>query len=101
MGKGLSQATIDSYKTTFRLLLEFLYRERNLSSDSVDFDDFEVEVIIHLGPDYDEAMENIVRALAQIVCDQIDEMHLSVAEIKALRKSLDLKKYRGRYSSIL
>ncbi len=38
MGKGLSQATIDSYKTTFRLLLEFLYRERNLSSDSVDFD---------------------------------------------------------------
>ncbi len=38
MGKGLSQPTIFSYKTTFRLLLEFLYREKNLSSDSVDFD---------------------------------------------------------------
>ena len=50
-------------------------------------DDFEMEVIIHPGPDYDKTMENMVRAWAQIVCDQIDEMHLSVAEIKALRKS--------------
>ena len=38
MGKGLSQSTINSYKATFRLLLEFLYKEKNLSSDSVDFD---------------------------------------------------------------
>ena len=51
-------------------------------------DDFEVEVIIHPGADYDKAMESMVRAWAQIVCDQIDEMHLSVSEIKALRKSL-------------
>lgn len=37
-------------------------------------DDFEMEVIIHPGPDYDKAMESMVRAWAQIVCDQIDEM---------------------------
>ena len=45
VGKGLSQSTIDSYKTTFRLLLEFLYRERNLSSDAVDFNDLDAGVI--------------------------------------------------------
>ena len=45
VGKGLSQSTIDSYKTTFRLLLEFLYRSRNLSSDAVDFNDLDAGVI--------------------------------------------------------
>ena len=49
--------------------------------------DFEVEGIIHPGPDYDKAMESIVRAWAEIVCDQIDEMHLSVAELRRLRKA--------------
>ena len=37
-------------------------------------DDFEMEAIIHLGSDYDNAMESMVRAWAQIVCDQTDEM---------------------------
>ena len=46
MGKGLSQSTIDSYKTTFRLLLEFLYMEKNLTADSVDFDVLDDSVII-------------------------------------------------------
>lgn len=46
MGKGLSHSTIDSYKTTFRLLLEFMYKEKNLSSDAVDFDDLDDSVII-------------------------------------------------------
>lgn len=45
MSKGLSQATIDSYKATFRLLMEFLYKEKGLSSDSIDFDVLDEKLI--------------------------------------------------------
>lgn len=44
--KGLSQATIESYKATFRLLMEFLYREKGLSSDVIDFDTLNDKVIV-------------------------------------------------------
>lgn len=47
----------------------------------------EIICVIHPGPDYDKAMEDMVRAWAQIVIDQIDAMHLSVSEVKQLRKS--------------
>ncbi len=43
--KGLSQATIDSYKATFRLLMEFLFREKGISSDKVNFDILDDRVI--------------------------------------------------------
>ncbi|SEF39663.1 Site-specific recombinase XerD [Eubacterium ruminantium] len=36
--KGLSKATIVSYKTTFRLLMEYLYTVDNITSDSISFD---------------------------------------------------------------
>lgn len=35
--KGLSQSTINSYKATFRILMEFLYKVKGISSDKVDF----------------------------------------------------------------
>ncbi len=44
--KGLSQATIKSYKATFRLLMEFLYKEKGLTSDVVDFDILDDKVIV-------------------------------------------------------
>lgn len=36
--KGLSKATIESYKTTFRLLMEFLYNVNGITSDGISFD---------------------------------------------------------------
>ena len=47
----------------------------------------EMICVIHPGPDMDKAMEDMVRAWTQIVIDQIDAMHLSVSEVKQLRKS--------------
>ena len=44
--KGLSKATIESYKATFRLLMEFLYKEKGLSSDVIDFDTLDDKVIV-------------------------------------------------------
>ena len=44
--KGLSQATIKSYKATFRLLMEFLYKEKGLSSDAIGFDTLDDKLIM-------------------------------------------------------
>lgn len=38
MAKGLSQSTIDSYKATFRILMEFLYTVKGIPSDKVDYE---------------------------------------------------------------
>ena len=45
MIKGLSSSTLDSYKATFRLLMEFLYTEKGISSDKVGFDTLDDNVI--------------------------------------------------------
>lgn len=36
--KGCSGKTVESYKTTYRLLLDYLYNQKNLSADQVTFD---------------------------------------------------------------
>lgn len=36
--KGCSSKTVESYKTTYRLLLEFLYEHKSLPSDRISFD---------------------------------------------------------------
>ena len=46
MIKGLSSSTLDSYKATFRLLMEFLYTEKSISSDKVGFDTLDDNVIM-------------------------------------------------------
>ena len=43
--KGLSPATIKSYKTAFRVLLEFLYSEKGINSGEIRFEDLTSEVI--------------------------------------------------------
>ena len=44
--KGLSQATIESYKATFRLLMEFLHKEKGLSLDAICFDTLDDKLIM-------------------------------------------------------
>ena len=46
MIKGLSSSTLDSYKATFRLLMEFLYAEKGISSDKVGFDTLDDNLIV-------------------------------------------------------
>ena len=36
--KGCSEKTVESYKTTYRLLLDYLYNQKNLSADQVTFE---------------------------------------------------------------
>ena len=36
--KGCSSKTVESYKTTYRLLLDYLYEHKNLPSDQISFD---------------------------------------------------------------
>ena len=36
--KGCSSKTVESYKTTYRLLLEYLYEHKSLPSDRISFD---------------------------------------------------------------
>jgi site-specific recombinase XerD len=44
--KGLSQSTIDSYKATFRILMEFLYTIKGITSDKVEFSTLDDRLII-------------------------------------------------------
>lgn len=46
VAKGLSKKTIESYKATFRLLFEFLFTVRGISSDKVSFEFLNSQVII-------------------------------------------------------
>ena len=43
--KGLSSATIKSYKTAFRVLLEFMYSEKGISAGEIRFDDLTSDTI--------------------------------------------------------
>lgn len=43
--RGYSKNTIESYKTTYRLLLDYLYETQNLSSDMITFNELSYEVI--------------------------------------------------------
>lgn len=43
--KGLSPATIKSYKTAFRVLLEFMYSEKGISAGEIRFDDLTSDTI--------------------------------------------------------
>lgn len=45
IAKGLSDATVTSYKTTFRLLFEFLITRKNVSAEEIVFSLFTVELI--------------------------------------------------------
>ncbi|MCR4851022.1 MAG: site-specific integrase [Lachnospiraceae bacterium] len=45
IAKGLSEATITSYKDTFRLLLEFMYSVKGISSDKIDFEGLDAQAI--------------------------------------------------------
>ena len=38
--KGCSEKTVESYKTTYRLLLDYLYNQKNLSADQVKYHQF-------------------------------------------------------------
>ncbi|SFK58442.1 tyrosine-type recombinase/integrase [Succinivibrio dextrinosolvens] len=42
---GLSKNTIKSYKYTFKLLLQYIFKEKNVSADHVKFEDLTVELI--------------------------------------------------------
>lgn len=44
--KGLSEATITSYKATFRILMEFLYTVKAVPSDKVNFEILDKQVIM-------------------------------------------------------
>lgn len=44
--KGLSQATIASYKATFRILMEFLYTVKGVPSDTVEFSTLDDKLIM-------------------------------------------------------
>lgn len=43
--KGCSSKTVESYKTTYRLLLDYLYEHKNLPSDQISFDKLDYETI--------------------------------------------------------
>ena len=43
--KGCSSKTVESYKTTYRLLLDYLYNQKNLSADQVTFDKLDYRTI--------------------------------------------------------
>lgn len=43
--KGYSNKTVESYKTTYRLLLDYLYEHKNIPSDKVSFDKLDYEII--------------------------------------------------------
>lgn len=43
--KGLSPATIKSYKTAFRVLLEFMYSEKGINADEIKFEDLTADII--------------------------------------------------------
>lgn len=44
--KGLSRATIVSYKATFRMLMDFMYSEKGIPADKVDFNMLDDRLII-------------------------------------------------------
>ena len=46
VAKGLSKATITSYKASFRLLMEFMYSVRDVPSDKVSFEILDSQVIL-------------------------------------------------------
>lgn len=43
--KGCSDKTVESYKTTYRLLLDYLYNQKNLSADQITFDKLDYRTI--------------------------------------------------------
>ena len=43
--KGLSPATIRSYKTAFRVLLEFMYTEKNINADDILFENLTADIL--------------------------------------------------------
>ena len=43
--KGLSPATIKSYKTAFRVLFEFMYSEKGINASDIRFEDLTLKVI--------------------------------------------------------
>ena len=45
MEKGYSSKTVESYKTTYRLLLEYLYEHKSLPSIRISFDKLDYETI--------------------------------------------------------
>lgn len=46
VAKGLSESTIASYKASFRILMEFLYAEKAIPSDRVDFETLDTQTVI-------------------------------------------------------
>lgn len=46
VARGLSQATITSYKATFRILMKFMYSVKKTAADQICFEKFTYEVII-------------------------------------------------------
>lgn len=46
--KGLSPATIKSYKTAFRVLLEFMYSEKGINAGEIRFEDLTSDIISEL-----------------------------------------------------
>lgn len=45
LAKGLSEATITSYKATFRILMEFMYTVKSVPSDKVSFESLDCQII--------------------------------------------------------
>jgi site-specific recombinase XerD len=43
--RGLSPATIRSYKTAFRVLLEFMYTEKNINAGDIRFEDLTTDIL--------------------------------------------------------
>jgi site-specific recombinase XerD len=45
VAKGLSAATVVSYKTTFRLLMEYMYTVKDMSAEEISFESLTTECI--------------------------------------------------------
>ena len=45
IAKGLSPATIKSYKTAFRVLFEFMYSKKGINTGEIRFEDFTSDII--------------------------------------------------------
>ena len=45
VAKGLSNATIKSYKATFRLLIEFMYSTKSVTADKINFENLDNQAI--------------------------------------------------------
>lgn len=45
MAKGLSTATVTSYKATFRIFIELMYTDKEITTEKIDFKILDIQMI--------------------------------------------------------